>query len=1193
MSPHSQLFTVPKFTLISNTLIHFKSMKKNNSCLIPRHLLILIEKIPNAMKLTFLFLVISLLTFTAEASAQRVSISLNNAKVEKILSTITKQTGLSVAYSKQIVNLNRKLSIQVEDADVTLVLEKLVANTNLSYEIKNNKIYLFERQEVTEFTQQKKLISGTVTDLNGDPIIGANVIEKGTTNGTVTDINGHFSLEVSEKSILTISYIGYVLKEVKIGNQSKLQIELSEDTQSLDEVVVVGFGTQKKVNLTGAVSVVNSEVLDARPVTTATQALQGVLPGLNISMNNGGGELNNSLDINIRGAGTIGNGSKSNPLVLIDGMDGDINMLNPQDIESVSVLKDAAAASIYGSRASFGVILITTKKGKEGKTNVSYNNSFRWSSPMRMPEMMDSYTFANYWNTASTNAHQGIIFDEETMGRIIAFQKGEITTQGIPDSNNPNRYQMYEKGNNNIDWLKEHFKNGAFAQEHNLSINGGSQKIQFYLSANYLGQEGLLRYGGDDYKRYSFSSKINAQLADWASVNVSTKFMRGDKSQPTYLTENSRLFFNELSRKWPVTPRNYEHGGYTTTSRIIPLEDGGRFKSQNDYLYQQLQLVLEPIKNWKLFGEVNYRIHNKNEHTEILEISELGIDGINSQIDGVAGYAKGLTRITEYYYKENFLNTNLYTEYSHSLDSGHNFKVLVGFNAELSKDRDLKAYKESLITPSLPTIDTATGLEKIQNGGYDQWATAGFFGRLNYNYKDRYMAEFNLRYDGTSRFLEAKRWNWFPSISAGWNIARETFMESTNSWLGSLKLRASYGQLGNQNTESLYPFYSLMDITAAGGNWLLNDAKPDKVLPAALISRYLTWEKVETWNIGLDFGLFNNRLVGSVEGFSRYTKDMVGPAPELPVILGTDVPKMNNADLQTTGWELDLSWRDRLKNGLSYGVHFTVADARMKVKRYPNDNKKVDIENKDKIYYEGQYIGDIWGYTTVGIAKTDEEMNNHLAKVDQSTIGNEWAAGDIMYADLDGDGEISGGQGILGNMGDKRVIGNKTPRYNFGLTLDAAWKGFDISAFFQGTMKRDLWLGSNQFWGASTIWHGIGLKAHDDYFRLADDPMGENLDSYFPRPIFDSEKNRQVQTRYLQSGAYIRLKNLQLGYTLPSELMRKIAIQKLRVFISGENLWTGTKMSKAFDPEAFSGESGEGRVYPLQTTISLGLSVNF
>ncbi|GKG72204.1 hypothetical protein CE91St1_13470 [Parabacteroides goldsteinii] len=463
------------------------------------------------MKLTFLFLVISLLTFTAEASAQRVSISLNNVKVEKILSTITKQTGLSVAYSKQIVNLDRRMSIQVEDADVAQVLEKLVANTNLSYEIKNNKIYLFEKSPTTIpiVAQQKKHITGIVVDQNGDPIIGANVVEKGSSNGTITDIDGNFSLQISEKSILTVSYIGYETKDVKVGNQSKLQIALSEDTQFIDEVVVVGFGTQKKVNLTGAVSVINSEALEARPVTTATQALQGVLPGLNIGMNNGGGELNNSLEINIRGAGTIGDGSKSSPLVLIDGMDGDINMLNPQDIESVSVLKDAAAASIYGSRASFGVILITTKKGKEGKTNISYNNSFRWSSPMRMPEMMDSYTFANYWNTASTNAHQGVVFDEETMGRIIAFQKGEITTQGVSDPNNPNRYQMYEKGNNNIDWLKEHFKSGAFAQEHNLSVNGGSQKIQFYLSANYLGQEGLLRYGGDDYKRYSFTSKIN------------------------------------------------------------------------------------------------------------------------------------------------------------------------------------------------------------------------------------------------------------------------------------------------------------------------------------------------------------------------------------------------------------------------------------------------------------------------------------------------------------------------------------------------------------------------------------------------------------------------------------------------------------------------------------------------------------
>ena len=332
---------------------------------------------------------------------------------------------------------------------------------------------------------------------------------------------------------------------------------------------------------------------------------------------------------------------------------------------------------------------------------------------------------------------------------------------------------------------------------------------------------------------------------------------------------------------------------------------------------------------------------------------------------------------------------------------------------------------------------------------------------------------------------------------------------------------------------------------------------------------------------------------------------MVGPAPELPLILGTDVPKMNNADLQTRGWELDLSWRDHLKNGLNYGIHFTLSDARTQVKRYPNESKKIgtaiynqDAFNDNVMYYEGQYLGEIWGYTTLGIAKTDEEMNAHLANVNQNSLGSEWAAGDIMYADLNGDGEINSGKNIVGDTGDKRIIGNTTPRYNFGLTLDASWKNIDIQAFFQGTIKRDLWLGGedgneNQFWGASSMWHGIGLKVHEDYFREEGDPMGENLNAYYPRPIFSNTKNRQPQTRYLQSGSYIRLKNVQIGYTLPATWLKKLSVQKLRVFVSAENLWTGTSLSKAFDPEAFSGDQGAGRVYPLQSTISCGLNINF
>lgn len=1136
--------------------------------------------------------VFQLMATDTEAQNAVINISQNRLSIKQLIKEIEKQTDYLVVFRNQDVDVNKVVSFQKQSGTVSDYLTQVCENIGLGYVFENN--YITLSPQINVANQDKKKITGKVTDQNGEPVIGASVVEKGTTNGIMTDIDGNFTLEVGDAAVVQISYIGYRTKELSVTGKNHFQVQLIEDTQTLDEVVVVGFGTQKKVNLTGAVGTISEEVLQSRPVTSATQALQGVLPGLNIGVNKGGGELNNSFDINIRGTGTIGDGSKSSPLVLIDGMDGDINTLNPQDIENISVLKDAAAASIYGSRASFGVILVTTKRGKTGKAMVSYNNSFRWSSPVRMPSMMDSYTFANYWNSAASNGKQGVVFDDETMGRILAFQKGEITTQGVPDPNNSNYYQYWEKGNNNVDWMKEHYKSSAFAHEHNLSINGGSENIQYYISANYLDQNGLLRYGDDKFHRYAFTSKINAKITNWASVNVSTKFTRGDVDQPNFLKDNSRLFYNGISRIWPTVPKNYDHGGVTATTYIPSLRDGGRAKSQDDYLYQQVQLVLEPIAGWKIFGEGNYRMRNLFEHAEVLPMSELGFDGVTSLPGGVIGYPTGLSRITERAYKENFFNMNVYSEYGKTFNEAHFFKVMVGFNSELSKDRDFKGYRDGLITNSLPTIDTATGDEKITKGSYDQWATAGFFGRVNYNYKERYLFEANLRYDGTSRFLAEKRWNLFPSFSAGWNIAREDFMEPFSQNVSQLKIRGSYGQLGNQNTESLYPFYSLMPIEASNCNWLLNGVKPNKISPAPLISRYLTWETVESWGIGLDFGFLNNRLIGSVDYFSRMTKDMVGPAPELPLILGTDVPKMNNADLQTKGWELDLSWRDHLKNGLSYGVHFTLADARSQVKRYPNESQKIG----DKIYYEGQYLGDIWGYTTIGIAKTNEEMDAHLAKVNQNTLGSEWAAGDIMYADINEDGEINAGQNTVKDSGDMRVIGNNTPRYNFGLTLDAAWKNFDVQLFFQGTMKRDLWLGGtngngHQFWGASNMWHGIGLQAHEDYFRLAGDPMGENLNAYYPRPIFDNSKNRQVQTRYIQNGAYIRLKNVQIGYTLPTEWVRKAAISKLRVFVSAENLWTGTSLSKAFDPEAFSGDQGVGRVYPLQSTISCGLSVNF
>lgn len=1028
-------------------------------------------------------------------------------------------------------------------------------------------------------------VSGVVIDkTTNEPLIGATVIVKGTTNGVITDIDGRFSLNVPSGDILEIAFMGMTTKQVPISSaQTELTIELEEDAVKVEEVVVVGFGSQKKVNLTGSVSTVKSEDLEARPVQNVTQALQGVVPGLNVSVNSAGGELDGAMNVNIRGAGTIGDGSKSSPLVLIDGMEGDMNSINPQDIENISVLKDAAAASIYGSRAPFGVILITTKKGKQGKAVVNYNNSFRLSSPIKLPETLDSYRFALYFNEAARNEGENPIFDEETLGRILAYQRGDITTGTVP-SKNGDRWDYYERSNGNENWFKNHYKPYSFSQEHNLSINGGGEKTQYYLSGNILDQDGLLKYSDDNFGRYAFTAKINTQVTDWAQVNATTKFTRQSYNRASY---QGGLLYHNISRLWPTVPMYDNNGFHSEPSEIEQLLNGGRQKEEKDIFTAQVQAIFEPIKNWKIIGEAAFRTSNRFEHWDVQKVYFHDVNG-NQVPLAWSDYAPGNTRVNEYVWKENFFNPNIYTEYSRTFADKHNFKFMAGFQAESNNSRDLGGYRNDIITPSLPTIDSSSGDDKITDGGYDTWATAGFFGRLNYDYNGRYMAEVNLRYDGTSRFMRDQRWNLFPSVSLGWNIAQEKFFENRRQTVSTLKLRASYGALGNQNTSSLYPFYQTMPFFASNGGWLVDGVRPNYANAPSLVSTFLTWERVESWNAGIDFGLFRNRLTGSADFFVRNTKDMVGPAPSLPATLGTTVPKMNNADMQTKGWELELGWRDVIGD-FSYGARLALSDSQSKITRYPNETG--DISK----YYVGRKFGEIWGYETVGIAKNDAEMQAHLSKVNQNAIGNKWAAGDVMYRDLNGDGKIDSGKSILSDHGDKRIIGNNTPRYNFGITLDAAYKGFDASMFFQGTMKRDLAVGGSYFWGADggNVWQSSGFNEHYDFFREEGHPMGANTNAYYPRPMWGSNKNKQTQTAFLQNGAYLRLKNVQVGYTLPRHISQKAAISKMRVFLSADNLFTVTKLSSMFDPETVSGNWGDGKTYPLSRVFSAGVNITF
>jgi len=1130
-------------------------------------------------------ILLALLTFCLNlSSAQKVSLNFNRKSIRTVLEEIADQTGYALAYSKEAVNLEERTTIRVTDAELTQVLDELLLPRNIGYEIKDNKIYIFDMPAKKETVasqqnqQQEQIqLGGKVTDVNGEPIIGANIFVPGTTIGTVTDVEGNYVLSVPRGSVVRFSYLGYVDQEFTVAEPTTLNVQLEEDVKMLEEVVVVAFGTQKKINVTGAVSSVSGEDLTARPINSTVEALQGLVPGMNISTGSGGGALNSDKKFNIRGVGTIGAGSSATPLVLIDGMEGNINMINPQDIETISVLKDAAASSIYGSRAPAGVILITTKSGKKGKPVTNYNNNFRFISPLNLPKMADSYSFALYFNDAQPD---GVMFSETKLKQIKGYQQGTQTQYMWPNSSN--RWEVWDDLEllpvANTDWMKTHFGN-HFTQEHSLSVKGGSDKSQYYLSGNYLDQGGLLNYGDDNKKRYSFNAKIDADITDKVMVRYNIRFVRSDYDAPSYMND---VFYHNVARYWPIIPLKDPNGFYTGDSKVYQLTEGGRYKTQDDQLTQQLRLVVSPIKNMNINAELNYRIGNNFYHTDWLTTYAYDVDG-NPFV-----YDNATSSVREYAYKSNFFNTNIFADYSKELESGHNFKGMVGFQSELYKDRSITASKDIVQSIEHPTLNTAE--KNPQNsGGYGHWATAGFFGRLNYDYMGKYLAEVNLRYDGTSRFLKDERWNLFPSFSLGWNIARESFFENYVDKISTLKIRASWGELGNQNTDNWYPFYRTIRYSGNAGNWLINGAKPNTAAEGPLVSALLTWERIRTTNLGLDFSMLSSRLTGSFDWFVRESLDMVGPAPELPATLGTDVPKVNNLNMESKGFEFVLSWRDKISD-FNYNISFNLADSRQKITKYPNPAKVLGT------YYSGAYIGDIWGFETIGIAKTNEEMNDHLASLPnggQSAIGSGWRVGDIMYKDLDGNGAIDTGEGTADKPGDRKIIGNSTPRYNFGLNLSGEWKGFDLNLFFQGVLKRDYMASGMMFWGADGgKWQSMVYKPHLDYFR--DDPnhpLGLNLDAYYPWPNWNDSKNRKTQTRYLQNAAYARLKNVTFGYRLPSHFTQKFSVNNLRLFISGENLLTFTKLSKMFDPEILGLGWGDGKTYPLSKTISFGLSV--
>lgn len=1151
-------------------------MKKKPTC---SNFYLKLRKFLLVMKITlFLVFLSSAAAFSANSYSQgtKISLSLQNVPVKEVFKVIEEQTELILFYQDQELDLDRKISIHFDNKSLDDILEELFEGSGNTYRVKDRQVIIGKSNKSVEAednaiervltpVRQDFVVSGRVVDgETGDPLPGVSILIEGTTTGTVTNTDGNYSFDAtSGDAVLLFSFVGYLGERVEINSRSEINVSLIPDILNLQEVVAIGYGIQKKVNLSGAVDVVTSSEIDNRPVNNVVQALQGLAPNLNISVGNEGGELGGRMQMNIRGIGSI-SGEGGEPYVLVDGIEQSIYNINPDDIESISILKDAASSAIYGARAAFGVILITTKSGQSGDIIVNYSNNFSFSAPLHMPKMINSIDFAEYFNQAAANDGSAPVFQPIIIEQMHLYQAGEIEDWTIPVPWEPQFWLTYAGGWANTDWFKVDYRDWVPKSTHNLSLSGGDDRTQFYISGSTFDQEGLMRYGNDIYTRNNLNARINTKVYDWLRFNFLSRLNRTNLNRPSY---NKDLFYHNIARRWPTNGVYFPDGNLNHSGEQIWLQEGGRYIETGNEFFVIPGIEVEPVKDLVIHANYRWKMNN-------LDFSNHEAKVAGTFVDGSPFYLRSNNYFARDQYQSHYNSPNIYTTYNKILGS-HEFTFLAGFEQEEVNYKSSYSRKDDLISDALPSLGTATG-RQYSSGTLGHWATRSFFGRFNYNYQEKYLLEFSARRDGSSKFEEDYRWGTFPSASFAYIVSRESFWEPLAGHISMFKLRASYGSLGNQDVAN-YLFVERLPVYTNLA-YIFGDDRPNYVGMAGLMSPGLTWEKVNTSNVGIDVGVLENKLTASFDFFIRNTYDMLGPSQSLPAVLGTGVPRSNNATLRTKGFELQTRWRDRIGD-FHYGASFMLADATTEIVEYYNPQNLLSAP-----FYEGMQLGEIWGFTTVGLFQTDQEAQSW----DQSYLSGEiWRAGDVQYADLNGDGKIDIGANTIGEPGDLSVIGNSTPRYSFSFMFNGSWRGLDFNMLWQGVGKRDLWLRGPHFWGATGgQWNAVAFEEHLDYWTE------DNPDAYFPRPYLDKGgKNQHPQTRYLQDGAYLRLKSLQLGYILPVTFTQKAYIDRFRIFVVGENLLTFSNLTRVFDPEATGGVYGSGKLYPLQMNLSFGINV--
>ncbi|GHV10559.1 SusC/RagA family TonB-linked outer membrane protein [Bacteroidia bacterium] len=1081
-------------------------------------------------------------------------------------------------------------------------------------------------------------VKGQVTDVVGEPMIGVSVVIKGTSVGTATNLDGNYELSVADpKAILTFSYLSYLTQNVTVGSQTVINVTLKEDNNVLDELVVVGYSTQKRVNLTGAVGTIDvSKQLESRPITDVGRGLQGATPGLTITTSSG--RLGSTPNIRIRGAsGTLLNEDygASKPLILVDNVEiSDLNMVNPDDIESISVLKDAASSSIYGTRAAFGVILITTKSGnKEGKFSATYSGNFAWTSPTVVPKMAKSYESA----AMALEAYQRRIpaakefpgtlkWDAATIERMKEWDRVYGGVNLGPEmvlgrdfeliGGKPYFYRSFDAAD-------EYMQDG-FTQQHNLSVDNSSGKTNYHLGIGYMGDQGILKINPDNYDRYSASFNTDTEINKWLKVRSKLMFSRTVLDKPFSFSSYENPDANPTATngfdvlyylyRWPVTYPYGTYEGKPFRGAVAEAQQANRSTDTKDYTRITLGGTITFTKDISLDADYTFVMDNR------LLIQRGGETTSWNIIDGgfvyevAPDYGGGFisksqaNRYDQYNYKTDHHTGNIILRYNKEFNKIHKLNAFGGFNVEYEYANKLEGERRTLLDFNKPSLSLAVGDQTNPDGttikgdfltGYQRdWASAGFFARVNYSLKDRYLLELNGRYDGSSRFPLDQQWGFFPSMSAGYIISEEEFMESTKDWLSLAKIRYSYGSIGNQDI-GRNMFLPIMNRAASG--WIVGSANEYTFGVPRAIANGFTWESIVTNNLGLDTRFLNNRLGLSADIYQRINDGMVVTGVGMPATFGASAPYMNVGELTTNGWEIGADFNHTFSNGLKLRLNANLSDALTKITKNPNPSL-LDGRN-----YEGKILGEIWGFETDRFFTADDFDENGALKPEipsqaRYEVGDaftHYLPGDIKYKDLDESGVIDRGENTADNHGDLKRIGNSTPRYEYSGRIGLEWKGFDLDIFIQGVGSRQIWGSGNTIIPGYMGVDGVYYANQTDYWTP------ENPNAFYPRLSYMSQPSRygegwqnfMPQTKYLLNMAYCRLKNVTFGYSLPKELLQKAQLSKTRIYVSFENLFELDKLGDIpIDPETNNslgdgGAQGFGRVYPYVRTISCGIQV--